>query len=125
VTGKRVLIIDDEEDLLPVMYRIFNGDGNAAETAGAREGLSKLLSGDYDLVVSDMEMGAIKGRDIYEAAMKKPSPPNFLFITGDVLNPALLDWIALNKLTCLAKPFSLDEFGGAVRKLLAVPRIKK
>ncbi|MCX5792416.1 MAG: ATP-binding protein [Elusimicrobia bacterium] len=125
VTGKRVLIIDDEEDLLPVMYRIIKGDGNTAETAAPREGLAKLASGDYDLVVSDMEMGALKGRDIYEAAMKTPSPPNFVFVTGDVLNPALVEWIERNKLTCIAKPFSLDEFSGAVRKLLAVPRIKK
>lgn len=124
VTGKKVLIIDDEDDLLPVMYRIIKGDGNAAETAGAREGLAKLSAGDYDLVVSDMEMGALKGRDIYEAGMKMPFPPNFLFVTGDVLNPALVEWIELNKLTCIAKPFSMEEFGGAVRKLLAVPRIK-
>ncbi|MBU2574161.1 MAG: response regulator [Elusimicrobia bacterium] len=107
------------------MYRMIRADGNTAETAGAREGLAKLIAEDYDLVVSDMEMGALKGRDIYEAALKKPSPPNFLFITGDVLNPALVEWIELNKLTCISKPFSMDEFSGAVRKLLAVPRVKK
>jgi len=122
VTGKKVLIIDDEEDLLPVMYRMIKGDGNAAETAAPREGLARLAAGDYDLVVSDMEMGALKGRDIYEAAMKLPSPPGFLLITGDVLNPALLEWIEQNNLTCIPKPFGMDEFSGAVRKLLAVPR---
>ena len=52
-------------------------------------------------------------------------PPNFLFVTGDVLNPALVEWIELNKLTCVSKPFTIDEFNGAVRKLLAAPRIKK
>ncbi|HOW89273.1 MAG TPA: ATP-binding protein, partial [Elusimicrobiales bacterium] len=119
VTGKKVLIIDDEEDLLPVMYRIVKGDGNTAETAGAREGLAKLASFDYDLVVSDIEMGVLKGQDIYEAAMKRPSPPSFLFITGDVLNPSLVDWVERNNLTCLAKPFSLDDFSRAVRSLLA------
>ncbi|MBI4802717.1 MAG: response regulator [Elusimicrobia bacterium] len=125
VTGKRALIIDDEEDLLPVMYRIIKGDGNTAETAGAHEGLAKLLAGDYDLVVSDVEMGALKGRDIYETAIKLPSPPNFLFVTGDVLNPALVEWLERNKLTYVSKPFRMDEFRGAVRKLLAVPRVKK
>lgn len=107
------------------MYRIIKGDGNTAEIAGPREGLAKLSAGDYNLVVSDMEMGALKGRDIYEAAIKMPSPPNFLFITGDVLNPALAGWIELNKLTCISKPFSMDEFSGAARKLLAVPRVKE
>ena len=123
--GKKVLLIDDEEDLLPVMYRIVRDSGNIAETAGAREGLQKVEQGDYDLVVSDIEMGALKGRDIYEAALRAPCPPNFLFITGDVCNPALVDWIERNKLTCIAKPFSMDEFSGAVNKLLALPRVKK
>ncbi|HAH31453.1 MAG TPA: hypothetical protein DCL44_03960 [Elusimicrobia bacterium] len=126
ISGKRVLIIDDEEDILPIMYRLIKGEGNFAETAvGAREGLKKLLAGDYDLVVSDIEMGALKGKDIYEAAVKLPFPPNMLFITGDVLNPSLVEWIESNKLACIAKPFSLDEFCGAVRKLLSVPRVKK
>jgi len=126
IIGKKVLIIDDEEDILPLMYRLVKGEGNLAETAGdPREGLKMMLAGDYDLVVSDIEMGALKGQDIYAAAVKMPVPPNMMFITGDVLNPALVDWIALNKLTCIAKPFSVDEFNGAVRKLLAAPRVKK
>lgn len=125
ITGRRVLIVDDEEDLLPVMYRAIRDDGNSAETAGPREALRKLAAGNYDLVVSDMEMGALKGRDIYEAAMKLPSPPRFLFVSGDVLNPALSGWIELNKLACIFKPFGIDAFTGAVRKLLAVPRVKK
>ncbi|OGS12298.1 MAG: hypothetical protein A2234_05895 [Elusimicrobia bacterium RIFOXYA2_FULL_58_8] len=125
ITGKKVLIIDDEEDILPLMYRLVKGEGNLAETAGdPREGLRMLLAGDYDLVVSDIEMGTLKGQDIYAAAAKMPSPPNVMFVTGDVLNPTLVEWIALNKLTCLAKPFSVDDFCGAVRKLLAAPRIK-
>lgn len=124
-TGRRVLIIDDEEDLLPVMYRIIKEGGNYPETAAAREGLAKVASGGYDLVVSDIEMGGVKGMDIYAAAMRTPSPPGFLFVTGDALNPALSGWIESNGLCCLPKPFTMDEFAAAVRKLLAKNRVGK
>jgi two-component system NtrC family sensor kinase len=123
VSGKRVLIIDDEEDLLPVMYRMIKGDGNSVDVAsGGAEGIRKMAAGEYDLVISDVEMGALSGQAVYEAASKMSCPPCFLFVTGDVLNPSLADWAQVNRLVCLPKPFTMSEFRNTVRRLLAIPR---
>jgi len=122
VPGKRVLVADDEADIAEVIARLLREDGDEVVVApGGAEALKLLEAGTFDLVISDMEMEKVKGPDIFKrlAAGGGRSGAKVLFVTGDILNPAVLEFLSGTKSEFLAKPFDIDEFRQTARRLLA------
>jgi len=75
----RVIIIDDDKDLLELYARKFEADGYEVETAAnGAWGLRLLKEKDFDIVVLDMAMPAMNGlemlREIQEEKEKKGHP---------------------------------------------------
>ena len=63
-----VLIIDDEQSILQVFDYALSRCGFKVETAvDGREGLQKFLSGRFDLVVTDVLLQGMDGRDILKS----------------------------------------------------------
>ncbi|MCM2303177.1 MAG: response regulator, partial [Elusimicrobia bacterium] len=120
VPGKRVLVADDEADIAEVIARLLREDGDEAVLAhGGAEALKLLETGTFDLVISDMEMEGVKGSDIYERLSSNGSSARLLFVTGDILNPKVLEFLSRTKSEFLPKPFDIDELRQAVRRLLS------
>lgn len=120
VPGKRVLVADDEADIAEVIARLLREDGDDAVVAhGGAEAIRHLEAGKFDLVISDMEMEGIKGSDIYGRLSSDGSGAKILFVTGDILNPKVLDFLSRTKSEFLPKPFDIDELRQAVRRLLS------
>ena len=46
-------------------------------------------------------------------------PAAFLLVTGDILNPKVIRFIARTKVDCLVKPFDIGDLRQAARRLLA------
>jgi signal transduction histidine kinase len=122
VPGKRVLVADDEEDIAEVIARLLREDGDEAAVAhNGAEALKLLEAGSYDLVISDIEMERAKGTDIHAALAAKGAFPatKILFVTGDILNPKVLEFLSRTKSEYAVKPFDIQELRQAVRRLLA------
>lgn len=125
VPGKRVLVADDEVDIAEVIARLLREDGDVVSVAhGGPEALKLLETGAFDLVISDMEMEQVKGTDIFKrlAAGGGSSSAKVLFVTGDILNPKVLDFLSKTKSEYLAKPFDIDDLRQAARRLLGSER---
>ncbi|MDD5305455.1 MAG: response regulator, partial [Elusimicrobia bacterium] len=123
--GKRVLVADDEADIAEVIARLLREDGDEVAVAhGGVEALKLLETGEFDLVISDMEMERVKGPDIFKrlAAGGGRSRAKVLFVTGDILNPSVLDFLSRTKSEYLAKPFDIDDLRQAARRLLGAER---
>jgi len=55
---KKILIIDDYDDLKTALSAEFGGIGHAVESASDRDdGLEKLRNGDFDVIISDLDGG--------------------------------------------------------------------
>ena len=122
VPGKRVLVADDEVDIAEVIARLLREDGDEVEVAlGGSEGLKLLETKSFDLVISDMEMERVKGADVFKrlTAGGGKSSAKVLFVTGDILNPKVLEFLSKTKSEYLAKPFDIDDLRQAARRLLA------
>lgn len=122
VPGKRVLVADDEEDIAELIARVLREDGDEARVAsGGAEALRLLASEPFDLVVSDLEMAQVNGRDVYRLlkAGGGDSPARVLFVTGDILNPKVLEFLSKTGAEYLPKPFDIEELRQAVRRLLS------
>lgn len=117
--GRRVLVVDDEPELAQLMLRLLAEDGLiavAATDAGAA--LLKIKEGEFDLVITDIDLGPSKGTALFKAARELARPPAFVFVTGDVLNQPLHQELSELDVPVLSKPFLRVEFLRLVRRVL-------
>ena len=71
LTGKRILIVDDEEEIVEVISSIMEPTGITIETAhDGRSGLELIKSRKFDLVLSDIKMHGIDGYQLISAVKK-------------------------------------------------------
>src|SRR5512140_1582898 len=59
--GKRILIVDDEEDLCEILQYNLSNEGYQTEIAHSAEEALKRSLGEFDLVLLDVMMGPMSG----------------------------------------------------------------
>ena len=117
--GRRVLVVDDEPELVQLMLRLLAEDGLIATAAtDARVALRRIEEEEFDLVITDIDLGPSKGTALVKAARGLAWPPAFIFVTGDVLNQPLQQELSELALPVLPKPFLRTEFLRLVRRVL-------
>jgi CheY-like chemotaxis protein len=117
---KRILVVDDDDNLRELLATVLGQDGRGVDTArDGIEALELLNQNRYDLVISDLRMPGLNGPALYEAlrATRQTPPPRVIFMTG---NPTGEYAAFLRETTepMLEKPFSLDVVRHMVRVLL-------
>ena len=109
-SGKNILVIDDEENVLKMIKRILTAEGQNVHTAlSVPEAMEKLKNGFYDAVICDVEMGPEKGFSVREALIGRNSDTEFIFTTGNVLNLDLVTRLRELKVPFIPKPFNRAE----------------
>jgi CheY-like chemotaxis protein len=125
VGGKEtVLVVDDDrvivklvgEMLRPLGYEVLTAaDPTEALALGERH------PGAIDLVVTDLLMPGMNGRDLARLLRERHASVRTLFMSGyasDVVSPELLRELGAS---LLAKPFTPQQLGHAIRRLLDAP----
>lgn len=119
--GKRVLVIDDEKPILNLLHDDFAQRGYEVETAeNGKTALSKLVTNHFDLAFCDWKMPGLNGQQVYEQ-LRRTNPQfckRVIFITGDVINAQMRQFLESEKRPCLAKPFTLSELHTTVEAVL-------
>jgi PAS domain S-box-containing protein len=119
VHGKRVLVVDDEPHVAQMMARLLADDGLTAEmTTDPAAALDKMKAEEFDLVIADIDLGVMRGTQVFHAAQAFDKVPRFVFVTGDVLNQGLAMELALLAVPVLGKPFLRTDFLRVVRRVL-------
>ncbi|MFW6330443.1 MAG: hybrid sensor histidine kinase/response regulator, partial [Gemmatimonadota bacterium] len=109
----RVLIVEDELPLRNLQQRILESQGAKVQlAAGGREARLILETADPDLVISDVKMPDGGGLDLYRwiEAERPELARRFLFVTGDVGDPAIAALAEAKPGQFISKPFDRDEY---------------
>jgi signal transduction histidine kinase/ActR/RegA family two-component response regulator len=120
VTGETVLVVDDEATVRLVMTDVLTGLGyHFVEAPDGDRALAILRSGQkVDLLVTDVGLPGINGRQLSEMARQLRPGLGILFVTGYAAAASIQG--GLNDGTdLLCKPFTLDDFAEKVRSMLA------
>ena len=121
ITGKELLVIDDEVATVKALVSVCHSDGHAVDTAAnGVQALEKLRERSYDLLLCDMHMPALDGPGLYRAlAQAHPHLlSRFILLTGDTLSPEAQEFLAASGAPYLAKPFRAVELRRVVRHTL-------
>ena len=117
-TGLRILVVDDEPHILHYMRATLESWGHTvAGAADGAEAKDRLGRDRFDLVVADLRMPRLGGREFYEELRRdQPSvAARVVFATGDTVRGDTLAFLKSVGRPYLHKPFSLTE----LRALLA------
>jgi two-component system NtrC family sensor kinase len=117
-TGLRILVVDDEPHILHYMRATLESWGHSvAQAADGEEARERMSGGGFDLVIADLRMPRVGGRELYEE-LKRTRPnqaEQVVFATGDTVRGDTLAFLRSVGRPYLHKPFSLTE----LRALLA------
>ena len=118
---KKILLVDDEEQLIGIMASVLEDEGFAVKTMlSAEEALQSFATYSPDLVISDVKMERMDGFTMFERVKEMKSSNNvpFIFLTG--LDDRFGQQRAkmLGATAYVNKPFDVDEFVGIVKKLV-------
>lgn len=107
--SKHIIIIDDDSSLLLTLKTMVHQLGHTATICLGIDELKEKLGSiqDYDLAITDMEMGASSGLDSLEMIRKVSSEtPVILMTARSEINEQQVQLMGFN--ACLPKPISLD-----------------
>ena len=113
----RVLVVEDEPDLLGSLAKALREDGYAVDTApDGTEGLYKVENYDYDAIVLDIMLPGIDGWELLRRLRKTKKTPVLLLTARDTVRDRVrgLDTGADDY---LVKPFELEELLARLRAL--------
>ncbi|HEX9579894.1 MAG TPA: ATP-binding protein [Gemmatimonadales bacterium] len=113
----RVLVVDDEPHILHYMDATLTAWGHqvVVSTDGG-EALDRLTAEGFDVIISDLRMPRMGGRDFFEA-LQRDHPEvaaRVVFSTGDTIRDDALAFLEELGRPYLRKPFSLAELRGAL-----------
>ena len=114
----RVLVVEDEPDLLDSLLKALREDGYAADGApDGEEGLFKAESYEYDAIVLDIMLPRIDGWELLRRLRKTRKTPVLMLTARDAVRDRVrgLDTGADDY---LVKPFDLDELLARLRALI-------
>ncbi len=121
-TGKRALVIDDEEWILELVRQILNRDGFEVDVASDGDAaLDRLSDAQYELLVCDWKMPGLSGPQLYDRIheISPEAAERMIFMTGDVVSDSIQQFLRKHSKRCLAKPFSVDEFRQNIGEFIA------
>lgn len=114
-----VLVLDDEPHILHYIRSTLEAWGHSVVTAtDGHSGLERAIAEPFDLIISDLRMPKLGGREFYEALLGKAPAiaKRVAFSTGDTVRGDTLDFLESSGRPCLQKPFSLAELRSLLRE---------
>jgi DNA-binding response OmpR family regulator len=119
LNAKRILIVDDEEDLCEILQYNLSNEGYITDIAHSAEEALKKPLGSFDLLLLDVMMGAMSGFKFADKVRKefKLEVP-VIFLTAKDTENDILTGFSLGADDYISKPFSVNELTVRVRAVL-------
>ncbi len=114
----RLLVVEDELDLLRVLEQTFQEEGYAVDTAAdGQDGLFKAVHRDYDAVVLDLMLPKLNGVELLRRLRQKKNTPVLILTARDAL-PDRVQGLDTGADDYLVKPFARLELLARIRAIV-------
>jgi two-component system, NtrC family, response regulator HydG len=117
----QVLIIDDHDSMREGLELLLRRRGHRTYSAtGGKDGLALLGEHGADLVITDLKMSHMDGIEVLREVKERTPATEVLMITGFGTVEKAVEAMKLGAADFLTKPFSPEEFGVKVDRLLTL-----
>jgi DNA-binding response OmpR family regulator len=116
--GLKVLLVDDEQDLLEIIQDRLEAYGFAVTTAGnGVEALKKLSVERFDGIFLDVKMPEMGGIEALEQIRKRDTKIPIIIITSSSTREAAIEAMAKGASEYVLKPFEWEELKAKIEKV--------
>ncbi len=123
---RKVLIIDDEENMLHMLSALLTGQGYSVDTAGdGMAGLSLLESREFDFVLCDIKMPNMDGMSFLQAAISAGHSATIIMMSAFGTVDTALEAMKHGAYDYISKPFKADEVVLVLKKAEERERLKR
>ena len=107
---KRLLVIDDEENMRHMLSKVLGKTGYNVEAASnGHEGFKMVQETDYDFVLCDIKMPNMSGMDFLKAARDKIMTTTVIMMSAYGTIDTAIEAMKLGAYDYISKPFKTDE----------------
>jgi len=116
----RILVAEDEAGVAGVLSGLLRRLGHEVEVArDGREALARVEASPYDLLIVDVKMPGMGGRQLWEALRDRRSPlvRRLVFMSGNARSPELVELVKEAGALTLPKPFTFENVSALLRQV--------
>lgn len=122
-TGKRVLVVDDEEDVRVLLVAVMRGAGyEVAEAEHGAAALEKLHGSPFDLILLDVMMPGLDGWGVLDKLGELPDAPPVILATARNDEETFQRGVKAGVAGLVGKPFAFQDLLAACERALLEPR---
>jgi PAS domain S-box-containing protein len=120
-TGETILVVEDEPVVRGVILEMLHEEGyRTLEAVDGPSGLRMLrTNGRIDLLITDVGLPGMNGRQLADQARETRPGLKILFITGYAESAAISDGFLQPGMEMITKPFDLDHLSRRVRAMVS------
>lgn len=120
---KRILVVDDDEDILTMLSALFRSDGYEVVISRGAEDAANILKNErpFQLAVSDVRMRPVDGMWLLDWIIKEKPDLPVVMITAYYTPEKETEALKKGAKAYLQKPFSATELLATVSRLTASP----
>jgi len=118
----RVLVLDDEPPIAMLLEKWLRGSGyEPAVATSGQEAVELVRATPFDAVLCDHRMAGMSGTEVFDAivAVRPELERRFVFMSGDVFNPELREFVEGRGIGLLAKPFDRETVRNTIDSVLS------
>jgi two-component system NtrC family sensor kinase len=123
ISGRRVLVVDDEESIRLLLHDVLRLDRHDVQLArSGLEATQYALNERYDIIITDMKMPGLDGASFYRQLRDRDPEQarRVIFITGDTVSPDTRAFLQHVSNPVLSKPFKIGPLRDAIESVLAL-----
>jgi PAS domain S-box-containing protein len=119
--GHSVLVVDDEESIREILSEGLSKRGmNVHSVDSSEAALTYLSQNECEVILCDFNLPGISGDLLFEKllAQRNGSPPRFVFMTGELVDPPTISRYREKGARILQKPFPITTLAALLTELL-------
>jgi len=120
----RILVVDDEQKMRHLLSMMLENRGHTADQAqDGREALQKLAQKPYDLVITDLRMPHVDGRELFREMKALGLDIPVIFITAFATVESAVESLQEGVVDYISKPFEEERILATVERTLRLSSI--
>lgn len=122
-TKPRILLVDDDEQIRHLLLDLLQDDYRCTEASSAEEALGFLRKHEFDIVLSDINLGGMSGLDLVPLILEDNPEAVVVMISGEQTIESAIEALRAGAFDYITKPMDLRHVEAAVKRALKHGRL--